>query len=255
MTAALAALDPIGLDELTERAALQTRVDRKYVLGTAELERLLDRLPPGTRVLQIGRDRAFRYESVYFDTPELASYRLAAHRRRHRFKIRTRTYVESSLCWLEVKTCGPRGSTVKHRLPYRPDDRTRLDPGRAFVDAVLDGRWPAGAGFAPTLVTAYRRSTLLLPATPSRATVDTDLTWCATDGRRLRLAGRAVVETKCASGASQLDRLLWTHGHRPVRISKYATGLAALYPGLPAAPWTRTLRRHFTVPPTPSRTD
>jgi hypothetical protein len=55
----------------------------------------------------------------------------------------------------------------------------------------------------------------------------------------------AIVETKTGSTASRVDRLLWSRGHRPVRISKYATGLAALHPELPTGVWRRTLRRHF----------
>ena len=54
-----------------------------------------------------------------------------------------------------------------------------------------------------------------------------------------------VVETKSAGSASAMDRLLWSHGVRPTRISKYATGLAALDPDLPHNRWSRTLRRHF----------
>ncbi|SEP89849.1 hypothetical protein [Streptomyces radiopugnans] len=54
-----------------------------------------------------------------------------------------------------------------------------------------------------------------------------------------------MVETKTGSTPSAADRLLWRAGHRPSRISKYATGLAALRPDLPAVPWRRTLRRNF----------
>ncbi|MFI5842471.1 VTC domain-containing protein [Catenuloplanes sp. NPDC051500] len=251
-------LDPVGLDELLATAELQTRVDRKYVLPLPEAMALLPRLDPRTRVLEIDGGRAFRYESVYFDTPDLASFRLAAHRRRRRFKIRTRLYVESALCWLEVKTEGGRGGTVKNRLPYQPGDHATVTPGWSFVSDVL-GSFGTGAlgtpgtgalderglSLAPTLVTRYRRCTLLNPAGDSRATIDTDLSWESPDGRGLRLPRVAVVETKTGSGACQVDRLLWAHGHRPVSISKYATGLAALRPDLPAAPWRRTLRRHF----------
>jgi hypothetical protein len=60
--------------------------------------------------------------------------------------------------------------------------------------------------------------------------------------------GLAVVETKTRSAASEVDRLLWARGHRPTSISKYATGLAALRPELPATPWRRLLRRHFHPP-------
>ena len=48
------------------------------------------------------------------------------------------------------------------------------------------------------------------------------------------------------------DRLLWRGCIRPMRISKYATGLAALRPDLPDGPWRRALRRHFCGIPVPS---
>ncbi|ROT32771.1 polyphosphate polymerase domain-containing protein [Micromonospora sp. HM5-17] len=239
--------DPIGLDELVARAALQTRVDRKYVLPVAEAWAVLALAEPGARVLEIDGIRSFGYESTYFDTPELSSYLSTAHRRRRRFKVRTRTYLDSALCWLEVKTRGARGSTVKHRRPYRLDHHATLAPGLAFVTEVLAResiRLGADPVFAPTLVTRYRRSTLFLPSTASRVTVDTELTWQGA-GPPLCLPELVVVETKTGSTASDVDRLLWARGHRPIRISKYATGLAALRPELPAAPWRRTLRRHF----------
>lgn len=234
-------LAPIGLGELTERAGLQTRRDRKYVLPLAGLHDLLTALTPDTRVLEIDGGRIFRYRSVYFDTPELISFRMTALRRRRRFKIRTRTYVDSGQCFLEVKTEGVRGGTVKNRLPYQWHDD--VTPGRWFVDGILPDH--CTTEFAPVLVTRYRRTTLYLPASQSRVTIDVDLSW-QDDQAHLTLPGLAVVETKTRSAASVMDRLLWSRGHRPTAISKYATGLAALRPDLPAVPWRRLMRRHFT---------
>lgn len=245
-------LAQIGLTELTVLAALQTRFDRKYLLPRCDVPNLLARLDRGNQVLEIDGRRAFHYESIYFDTPDLVSYLLAARRRRRRFKIRTRTYLDSGLCWLEVKTEGARGGTVKERLPYCPDDSTTLSPGRAFVNEMLSAVGSStDLAFAPTLTTRYLRSTLYLPTTASRATIDVDLSWEDHHGRRLTLPDLAIIETKTGSAASAVDRLLWTHGHRPVSISKYATGLAALNPALPAARWRRPLSRHFS--PTPTR--
>jgi len=236
--------EPIDLVELTEKASLQTRMDRKYVVPADALPVLLRGIEPGARILEIGDQRDFAYESVYFDTPDLTSYLGAAHRRRRRFKIRTRTYVDSELCWVEVKTRGPRGSTVKTRLPYDPDDRDTLtDEGRRFADDVLDS---VGA-FQKTLVSTYRRSTLYLPRTGSRTTIDTGLVWTsALTGASRPLEDRVVIETKTGSTPSSTDRLLWRHGHRPVRISKYGTGMAALHTDLPHHPWRRVLDRHVT---------
>lgn len=252
----VSAFPPICLAELTEHAELLTRTDRKYLVPRAEVGPLLRALGPDTRALEIDGERVFRYESVYFDTPDLTSFRLTAYRRRRRFKIRTRTYVDSGVCWLEVKTEGARGGTVKNRLPYNVDDVATVTPGRPFVDTVLAtvvGAGCADLAFAPTLVSRYRRSTLYLPSSASRVTIDVDLRWEA-GGRTLWLPDVAVVESKTRLAAGAADRALWARGHRPAPLSKYATGLAALRPDLPATPWRRTLRRHF-APTTPDRQD
>ena len=80
-------------------------------------------------------------------------------------------------------------------------------------------------------------------------TIDVELEWELDTGERMRTPELVVIETKSAAQPSELDRLLWSKGHRPDRISKYATGLAALRPELPANRWNRVLRHHFTSAP------
>jgi hypothetical protein len=255
VTAGLSALQrlaPVGLAELVEHASLLTRVDRKYVLPVAAADRVLAGLARSeeVRVLDIGGRRSFGYESLYFDTPDLASYHLAARGRRRRFKVRRRTYLDSGESFVEVKTRGSRGATVKERVPDHGSG-PRLDPatGTGFVSDVLHR---AGIAYVqerdlgPVLRTSYRRSTLWLPASDGRVTVDTELTWSLPGCPGLTLTGLAIVETKSAGGASAADRRLWRYGHRPSRISKYGTGLAALREDLPANKWCPVLRRHFT---------
>lgn len=246
LAAQLELLSPVSLTELTARASLQTRVDRKYLLPLAQAGRVVELLGPDAHVLDIEGTRTFGYESVYFDTPELACYHLAARRRPARFKVRTRTYLDSGGCWLEVKTRDRRGRTVKQRTPFDGSLRGLTHDDLLFVDAAL-----ASAGIVrppgrlePALTTRYRRSTLLLPTDESRATIDTVLTFQERGGRRAGLVGRAVIESKTRGHTSDLDRLLWSHGHRPVQVSKYGTGLAALNPELPATKWRPVLRRN-----------
>ena len=245
---ATAHLPTVTLDELTSRAGLQTRVDRTYLVPCDRLA-LLDDLGGGVRVLRVDGRTDFRYESVYLDTPARLSYLGAAHGRRRRLKVRTRRYLDSGAGAVEVKTRGPRGVTVKTRLPCGADE----DP-RPLVVPALDAagvELPPGAVLAPALTTRYRRTTLLLPgpdgSAPARVTVDTDLAWSLpADGPTTdpaRLVGLAVVETKTGSTPCAADRLLWRAGHRPVRFSKFATGLATLDPDLPATRWRRTLDR------------
>lgn len=238
----LAGLPHVDLAELNATAALLTRVDRKYVLTRPQLDALLADLPAGTRALAVCGERTPAYDSTYLDTPQLDAYLDAAHRRRRRWKVRTRTYVDSATTFLEVKT--RRGSaTVKERMPWHggPDLGVR---GRDFVEASL-----ASAGIAldartltPSLHTRYRRATLLLPGAASRVTLDFGLVWsdAATDAHA-SWADRVVLETKSGSGPCALDLVLWRRGHRPRPLSKYALGLALLDDTLPRNRWHRLL--------------
>ncbi|SDN86822.1 VTC domain-containing protein [Klenkia soli] len=240
LTAVLAELPPVSLEELVGTAALLTRVDRKYVLPPDAAAAVLGRLP-GARVLAIGGQRGFGYDSVYVDTPGLAGFHLAARGRRRRFKVRQRTYTDAGESWVEVKTRGPRGATVKERVAG--DD---VAGARRFVDDVLVRSGIDLLGdLVPVLGTRYTRTTLLLDT--ARVTVDADLVWRSPSGGLLPLVDRVVVETKSGSAPSTADRLLWRAGHRPARISKYGTGLAALHPELPRNRWHATLTRHLAT--------
>jgi hypothetical protein len=242
---ALGALAPIDLDELTALADLQTRKDRKYLVPQSLVDALVADAGPGTRVLTIEGARSFRYESVYFDTVDLISYLGAARRRPRRFKVRTRSYLDSGNCVLEVKTRDTRGRTVKQRHPYDIDRRAELtDDGRQFI-ATIDQAASTVEQLRPTLTTTYRRATLLLADRAARVTVDVDLAWQHPEGRRTERTAFALIETKTSGRASAFDRALWRAGHRPLTISKYCTGLAALTADLPANKWNRVLRRHF----------
>ncbi len=245
--AALDAIPPVGLEELTCRAGLMTRRDRKYLVPVAAVPALLVPLQDRVRVLQIDGRRWFGYRSTYFDTPQLTSFELAARRRPRRFKVRTRTYVDTASTWLEVKVRDRSGHTTKTRMPWPTGGSGLPRPGRGFVaDALAHtvGRPEDLADvLGPELTTTYRRATLLLPDEAARVTVDLDLAATHRLGYALRTHGLAVVETKTAGRACQADRTLWALGHRPIALSKYATTLAALHPELPAHRWNPALRR------------
>lgn len=246
----LDAISPVGLDELNTAAGLQTRIDRKYLVPIMDSRELIEQLADQAQVLEIAGQRQFRYESVYFDTADRDSFAAAAHGRRRRFKVRLRRYLDSGECWLEVKARGSRGITMKERLPYLDESANQLTvAGAEFVTNCLQAvqiRDCDPSQLRPVLTTRYARSTLLLAAENSRLTLDTGLQVAAPDGRAIGLPGLVVIETKSARATSAADKQLWRSGHRPTRISKFATGLAALYPQLPSNKWHRVISRHFS---------
>jgi hypothetical protein len=242
---ALARLPAVDLASLDAIARLQIRRDRKYLVSPADVVRLVDLVPPPTRVLAIDELRVFRYESLYFDTEDLASYLAATRGRPERWKVRLRWYLDANRCVLEIKRRNRRGFTVKSRADHSPYPGDQLDrKERDFVGACPAIREQAWR-LRPVLRTAYRRATLLLPE-GDRVTVDLDLCSTATNSDSVCLVGMAVVETKSWRRASTADHLLRSLGHRPVRMSKYATSLAALRTELPSNRWTRALRAPWT---------
>ncbi len=239
--AGLDAHAPISLSELNGSAALLTRVDRKYLLGPAEADALVAALPADVRVLEIDGRRSFRYRSTYYDTPDLVCFLDTAHRRRRRFKVRARSYVDSGERFLEVKTRRA-GVTLKRRTPWAGTGP--LDPvALAFVaDALAAEGTPLPDRLGPVLEVTYLRSTVLLPGVPARLTVDRALAWRNLgSGTAFAAPDLAILETKSGSAPSAADRRLWRAGHRPASVSKYATGLAALRPDLPRNRWNRVL--------------
>jgi hypothetical protein len=194
------------------------------------------------RALATNGKRQFFYSSVYFDTPDLVAYRAATTRRPMRFKVRTRTYLDSNNCFLEVKLRDRSGRTMKSRAIHSGDPSVLNDEARNFLQefAIVAAHIDR---LEPILTTTYQRLTLLL-ADNTRATIDTEL--CATDNSRsLHLSNLAIVETKGSARQGDMDRVLRDLGHRCEPISKYSTDLAALRPELPANRWRRTLRRHY----------
>lgn len=132
------AVHPISLEDLVETADLQTRLDRKYFVPAARFRALMAELSTFT-VLEIGGKRTFDYQSVYFDTPDVLTYRAHLQRRRRRFEARTRSYLDNRLCRFEVKTVPPRGATVKDRIVHQLERRASLTgDAHAFLAEILD---------------------------------------------------------------------------------------------------------------------
>ncbi|WP_052809384.1 polyphosphate polymerase domain-containing protein [Streptomonospora alba] len=252
-TAAVGRLPGIGLDEAADRAELLTRQDRKHLVRRSDLLRLVDALAERRdwAVLQIGGARGFRYSSTYFDTPDLLTFRLHRQGRRRRFKIRTRSYLDTGGCSFEVKLEGAREATVKRRIDHPADRRRELTAqARSFLVPVLTeayGMLPP-AGLAPRVETAYWRRTLVRLSGAERITCDTGLV-CSADGAVAKADdGWAVVECKSADGRGEADRILRALSAHPVRISKYCLAVGVLYPGMRANPWSRALRTWFSGP-------
>ncbi len=252
VAAVVGSLPAVDLPSLDAGAPLLTRVDRKYVVPLETFARLVHALGDEWSALEIGGSRLFGYSSVYFDTPDLLTYRAHLQQRRRRYKVRVRRYVDTDDCMLEVKRKGLRGSTVKERQPHASRLQADLgDDGRRFVlDCLRVHGEPPVATFLPVVTTSNRRATLTSLTDTARLTVDTDLTCGWGEATATLRPGHVVLESKFEGHASNVDRLLRALGERPAVISKYCIGVASLDLGVPSNPWRRTLRSFFDTPNT-----
>lgn len=246
----LAAAAPIGLPELDAAAALQHRVDTKYLITLEQLDQVAGQLTAGHRRLVIDGISAFAYRSSYLDTESYLCFHAHRQGRRLRFKARTRCYDDTGLCRFEIKLKDGRGGTDKHTRTVPATQFAMVpDLAPAVLSEVLAARYRIAAptGLAPRLLVSHHRHTLAARSGACRVTVDTGLRFTAgpvTAGLRDNLV---LVETKSARGRSDADDLLRRVGARPVNVSKYCAGMALTCPHLPDQPWRPLLRRCFTV--------
>jgi hypothetical protein len=236
-------LDTISLAELQAEAAFLTRQDRKYLLPVEYAEEFFAGLDREARVLEIEGDRRFEYLTPYFDDAHSSAYLRAARRRPNRFKVRTRLYLESGLCMLEVKVRDSRGLTVKHRIDHDALHLTHLAGNEQEWLAQFPQVAPYAGELRHCITTRYRRTTLVLPHGAGRATIDSDLRFIRPDGAEETIPNHLIVETKGPGKPTSIDRVLWRHGIRPTSISKFTTGLGLLMPSLPSNRWHRVLER------------
>jgi VTC domain-containing protein len=257
---AAASFTPIPLALLDERAALATRAERKFILDASAFERLVGELVPHCVVLEIDGARVFDYDTIYFDTPTLTSYRQHVQGRRRRFKCRTRLYAADGPCFFEVKLKGGRGETIKRRLDYGPKEHGSLtESALAFLEHELDEAYGASppSPLAPTLRTAYRRLTLVGRSHSERLTFDFELLFAAPGQEHTIQPGRILLEAKAGLGGSEATKrvleALRRLGIRPVQTcSKYCLGVALTHPEVRDNPFRPLIRKHFAAARHPS---
>lgn len=108
-------LEPITLEEMSG-IRLMNRTDKKFVTNKAKLVELL-RLVQGKYYAQFNAgSRIATYRTTYWDTDDFHYYMEHHNGRSPRQKVRVRTYMDSGITFLEVKTKNNHGRTKKKRV-------------------------------------------------------------------------------------------------------------------------------------------
>lgn len=154
---------------------LMNRVDTKYLVDERRCMELLELAADQYYVQIIDDCRACRYATLYYDTPQWDMYHLHHNRRLTRQKIRTRTYVETGVTYLEVKNKSNKGRTHKRRMALDRSLFAAAATDTAAADFLRREARYAPETLSPSLVTRFVRVTLVNRAMTERLTIDFDL--------------------------------------------------------------------------------
>lgn len=145
------------------------RTDTKFVTNKTMLAELLRRAQGKYYAQEIDGKRIADYRTIYWDTPDHFFYSEHHNGRSPRQKVRVRTYMDSDITFLEVKTKNNHGRTKKKRIMV-PDTDRLIEAGseKFLLDLVKRGL----SDLIPTVQNRFQRITLVNYAKTERLTID-----------------------------------------------------------------------------------
>ena len=218
---------PISLEEMGG-IRLMNRTDTKFVTSVDKLMALLQMAGEEYRVQEIDGKRNMSYATVYYDSQNYAFYN--AHHDGHagRQKVRVRSYVDSGLSFLEVKTKDNHGKTYKNRISI-----SILETDEA-MDFLRRNLRLEPQLLEKKLANRFHRVTLVNKAKTERLTIDTDLEFeNLSTGKSCSLNHLAIIELKREGlKPSPILRMLRELRIHQSGFSKYCIGEALTNPNL-----------------------
>ena len=220
--------EPISLNEM-DSVALLNRTDTKYVLSKRDLRKVLSTITSNYRILEISGNRSANYKTLYFDTPDLLFYTKHHNGKSNRYKVRFRKYLDSELCFLEIKFKNNKGRTIKKRVKCAGFEEELSAESIAFIEKVMGEKVLLKAALWNT----FSRITLVSKKDEERATIDLGLAF-EFDGDFKSIADLAIIEVKQAKASREsfIVKSLKELHIRPGNMSKYAVGKVLLTEGL-----------------------
>ena len=164
-------LEPITLEQMSS-IRLMNRTDTKFVTSKENLARLLE-LAQGKYYAQYNNDsKIANYMTTYWDTDNHRFFLEHHNGRAPRQKVRVRTYMDSNLTFLEVKTKNNHGRTKKKRVEVPSQEIEVKGPNGEFVEGLVH---QGLAEMHPTVRNRFHRITLVNYGKTERLTIDYDV--------------------------------------------------------------------------------
>jgi hypothetical protein len=223
----IADFSPISLQEM-DSVKLLNRTDTKFVMTISQFEKLLPELNSDYTALEIKEKRSANYKTVYFDSPEYQYYLDHHNKRPNRYKVRMRSYVDSGLCFFEIKH-KYKGRTLKQRIKI-DDFKLNFDHmTNKHLESVIEN----APELKPSIWNEFERITMVNNDRKERLTFDIGLNF-SWEGKNFGYDQIIIAEVKQEANDRMAPciQVFKANGIRQERISKYCIGMGILYPNL-----------------------
>ncbi|MCM1107426.1 MAG: polyphosphate polymerase domain-containing protein [Clostridium sp.] len=218
----LAELSPITLEQMS-CIRLMNRTDTKFVTNKSTLVKLLRRAQGKYYAQEIEGNRVANYRTIYWDTDAHYFYLEHHNGRAPRQKVRVRTYLDSDITFLEVKTKNNHSRTKKKRIMVPAPDRLVEAGGDSFLQELVRRGLD---DLHPTVQNRFQRITLVNYGKTERLTIDFNVEFLNLEtGRTSGTGNLVIIELKrdgnCFSPVLDILRELRV---QPSGFSKYCIG-------------------------------
>jgi len=220
----LQAIEPITLKQM-DNVKLMDRTDTKFTFHITQLQEILLAIKDDYRVLHVAKKPISKYETLYYDTANFDLYLKHHNGKLNRYKIRHRTYVESSIGFLEVKFKNNKGRTIKDRIKH-------LDVPQVFDTESIDflnTKLPfEPQTLVPVIWVNYSRITLVSKTNAERVTIDLNMVF---DNGKTKQALTNLVIAEVKQDNKKESKFLTAMKSKHIRegsLSKYCMAIATL---------------------------
>ena len=222
----LSEMSTISLEEM-KQVKLMNRVDTKFMISIRQLEDVFDKIKADYYIQAINDILVATYQTLYYDTPDLAMYIAHQNKKLNRQKIRTRQYCDTANAFCEIKNKNNKGRTKKVRIPIDlkyfgefEDDKEALSFAEQNLKYLV-------SDLLPQVETNFKRITIVNFDKTERITIDSGLYFKnEQNGVIAEVPELVIIEVKQGMAAKSLFINALHDLHiQPQSISKYCLGM------------------------------
>jgi len=216
--------------DLDNTLLLMNRVDSKFILTSNEAAQFLNTLDKDYDVISKEGNLFRYYETAYFDTAQREAFYMHHNGKLPRYKIRTRTYLDTNDQFLEIKYKNNKGRTEKFRHILTTTEYLFEQSG---VVAFLHEHSVYNLNeLKKVLLVNYKRVSLKHKKLNERITIDLDMSF-SNDINKVLLEDIIFIEVKQEKSIKSPAMIsLKAINKYAVSLSKYCYGLLSLDPSI-----------------------